>query len=351
VTRMQARATIPLAAALTLALALGACGASAQSTTASGPRSKATSLSSAPRSATPAASASAGCGAKAPETLATAAGTVARRIYEGELGGSETRGDQRQVETYAPLLNALAAGSRPAIKAAVTSLVFAHTHIVRLRVTRGTSVLADVGGPYILAPAGGTLRLHGRAIGRYVLSVQDDLGYVKLVTRFLGVPLVMRAGSQPVPVQGLAGGPGRIPDLGPVSYRGRSYEAFSFAARSFPDGPLRVSLLVPPSGSLAGASCAQIRASELGHAAQLISRRFSLSPASFPTYVKLVRMLTGGLVYVRSGARQLAGSTRPGPARLPRSGRLFYRGSSYLVSSFAAPSSVGPLRIYHLARA
>jgi hypothetical protein len=352
---MQVRATIRLAAALTVALALGACGASAQSTTTSGPRSQATSLGSAPRSAAPAtsasASSSAGCGAQAPATLATAVGTVARRIYEGELGGSETRADQRQVETYAPLLNAVAAGSRPAIKAAVTSLVFAHTHIVRLRVTHGSSVLADVGGPYILAPAGGTLRLHGRAIGRYVLSVQDDLGYVKLVTRFLGVPLVMRAGSQPVPVQGLAAGPGRIPDLGPVSYRGRSYEAFSFDARSFPDGPLRVSLLVPLSGSLAGTSCPQIRASELGHAAQLISRRFSLSPASFTTYVKLVRMLTGGLVYVRSGARQLAGSTRPGPARLPRSGRLSYRGSSYLVSSFAAPSSVGPLRIYHLARA
>ena len=159
---------------------------------------------------------------------------VARRIYEGELTGSETRSDQRQVESYAPLLNAVAAGDRAAIKAAVTSLVFAHTHIVRLRVTRGSRVLADVGGPYIIAPVGGTLRLHGRAIGRYVLSVQDDLGYIKLVTRFLGVPLAMRgwlaraAGRRP------RSGTRKIPDHGPVSYRGRSYEAFSFNARSFP---------------------------------------------------------------------------------------------------------------------
>jgi hypothetical protein len=331
---MSLRRTIHLAAAVATVLALAACGAAAESTNGR------TSAVLAPR-----------CGAAAPETLAGAAGTVARRIYEGELAGSETQSDQRQVEGYRPLLNAVASREGAAIRAAVTSLVYAHTHIVRLRVTNGSSsVLADVGGPYILAPVSGTLRLHGRAIGHYVLSVQDDLGYVKLVTRFLGVPLVLRAGSRAVPVEGLVPGPARIPDHGPVAYRGRPYEAFSFGARSFPGGPLRVSLLVPTSGSFAAMSCAQIRASELGHAAQLISRRFRLSPASFTTYIKLVRSLTDGLLYVRAGARELAGSTRPGPPRLPRSGALTYRGGSYLVTSFSAPSSVGRVRIYHLSR-
>lgn len=351
---MEARRTIQVAAAVTAALALGACGAAAETTTTARAPSRANASGPAPVPAASAASASASaparCGQQAPETLATTAGMVARRIYEGELAGSETRSDQRQVESYTPLLSAVAAGNGSAIKAAVTSLVFAHTHIVRLRVTRGSSVLADVGGPYIIAPVGGTLRLHGRAIGRYVLSVQDDLGYIKLVTRFLGVPLVMRAGSHPLPVEGLVAGPPKVPDHGPVSYRGRSYEAFSFNARSFPGGRLRVSLLVPLSGSLAAMSCPHIRAMELGHAAQLISRRFRLSPGSFTTYIKLVRSLTDGLLYVRSGARELAGSTRPGPPRLPRSGVLSYRGSSYVVTSFSAPSSVGPVRIYHLAR-
>jgi hypothetical protein len=345
---MEARRTIQVAAAVAAALALSACGAAAESIkTAQASGRGAAQLSAAPATSP---SASMRCGAQAPETLATTAGGVARRIYEGELAGSETLSDQRQVEGYAPLLNAVASGKRAAIAAAVTSLVFSHTHIVRLRVTRGASVLADVGGPEILAPVAGTLRLHGRAIGHYVLSVQDDLGYVKLVRRFLGVALVMRAGTRQVPVEGLLRpGPPRIPDHGPVAYRGRTYEAFSFDARSFPGGPLRVSLLVPLSGSLAAMSCPQIRAAELGHAAQLISRRFRLTPASFSTYIELVRTLTGGLLYVRSGTRELVGSTRPGPARLPRSGPLSYRGRAYLVSSFSAPSSLGPVRIYHLA--
>ena len=64
-----------------------------------------------------------------------------------------------------------------------------HWHIVRLRVERGGHVLADVGGPHVTAPVSGMLRAHGRTLGRYVMSVQDDLGYVKLVTRFIGAPI------------------------------------------------------------------------------------------------------------------------------------------------------------------
>jgi hypothetical protein len=289
------------------------------------------------------------CGPAAPEVLAHAAGQVARRIYEGELSGTETRSDQRQVEGYAPLLNAVAGGESAAIKSAVTTLVYSHTHIVRLRITRGSAVLADVGGPYIIAPVSGSLRLRGRTIAHYVLSVQDDLGYVKLVTRFLGVPLLMRAGTSPLPVEGLLSpGPSRVPAHGPVTYGHVLYEAYSFAARSFPGGPLRISLLVPAGSSLSAKTCAEIESTELGRAAQLISRRFTLSPASFDTYIKLVRTLTGGLLYIRSGSRQLAGSTAPGPRSLPDSGSVRYRRAVYDVYSFTVPSSVGPVRIYQL---
>jgi hypothetical protein len=342
---VKLRATTPAPSALLaaiLALGLTACGASAEpgrATVAAAPTATTTTPS-------PARTV---CGPAAPEVLARAAGMVAARIYAEELTGSETRIDQRQVEGFAPLLSALAAGNRAAVNAAVISLVYSHTHVVRLRVSRGATVLADVGGPHILAPVSGTLRLHGRTVGHYVLSVQDDVGYVKLVTRFVGVPLIMRAGSTPIPVEGLlAPGPASVPDHGPVTYRGVEYEAFSFNARSFPGGPLRISLLVPVPGSLSARSCAVIKSAELGRVAQLISRRFKLSPASFSAYIKLVRTLTGGLIYIRAGTRQLAGSTRPAPRRLPSSGPVSYAGRSYEVSSFLAPTSVGQVRIYQL---
>jgi len=337
---MSSRVASRLPACVLAAMAVGACGASAQ------PSAPAVAV-----SAAAAPLARPDCGPAAPEVLAHSAGEVATRIYGAELSSSETQGDQRQVEGNGPLLSAVAGGNRGEIEAAVTSLVYSHTHIVRLRITTGSTVLADVGGPYILAPISGRLRLNGRTIAHYVLAVQDDLGYVKLVTRFLGVPLAMRVGSRQLPIEGLlAPGPASIPAHGPVTYRHVRYQAVSFGARSFPGGPLRISLFVPVPASLSARSCSEIKSAELAHAAQLIAERFSLSPASFSGYLKLVRTLTHGLLYVRSGSRQLAGSTRPGPSSLPSSGSVRYRGVTYEVSSFLAPSSVGQLRIYQLVR-
>src|SRR6476646_9232863 len=102
--------------------------------------------------------------ANAPEVLANAAGTVAQRIYAAEVRSSETTVDKQQIESDGPLLSAVESGEHGAIEAAVHTLVFSHTHIVRLRVTRGSHVLSDIGGPYILAPVSGTLRSHGRTI-------------------------------------------------------------------------------------------------------------------------------------------------------------------------------------------
>jgi len=289
------------------------------------------------------------CGVAGPEVLATTAGTVAERIYAAEVRSSETASDKRQIEGDAPLLSAMESGDHEAIRTAVHRLVYSHTHIVRLRVSRGSELLYDEGGPYILAPIAGRLRLHGKEVGHFVFSVQDDLGYVKLVTRFIGAPLVLRTDSGQVPVEGLLSpGPDAIPDHGPVSYGASTYEAYSFKAQAYPSGRLRVSLLLPVSASLQAKTCAQIKAQELGLVAQRISRRFQLSGAAFAPYIKLVHTMTHALVYIRSGGRTLAGSSHDAPAKLPDSGALRFHGAHYEVASFAAPASGGSVRVFVL---
>lgn len=318
-------------AVVALSIALGACGAAESTHGSSG------SLGGAP------------CGAGAAEVLGRTEGAVATRIYSAELSSSEVSADRREVESYEPLLMAVAADDLSAIKQAVTNLVYSGTHIVRLRITSGSQVLADVGGPYIIAPVTGSLRLRGRTLAHYVLSVQDDLGYVKLETRFIGAPLVMRAFGQGVPIEGLlAPGPASLPENGPVRYRGIDYQAFSFNAKAYPSGTLRISLLAPLPAGLTGKSCLAIESAELGTVAQRISRRFTLTPSDFSTYVTLTDTMTDGLLYIRSGSQQLAGASSPGPARLPDAGIVRYRGSTYAVSSFAAPTSVGQVRVYEL---
>jgi hypothetical protein len=283
------------------------------------------------------------------EVLAHTAGSVAERIYAAEVRSSETSSDKRQIESNGALLSAMQSGDRAAIHAAVHSLVYSNTHIVRLRVSRGSELLDDEGGPYILAPISGTLRLHGKEVGHFVFSVQDDLGYVKLVARFIGAPLVLRTDSGNVPIEGLLSpGPASIPDHGPVTYRGASYQAYSFKADAYPSGRLRVSLLLPLARSLARQSCDEIKSAELGLVAQRISRRFALSSSTFAPYIRLVRTLTHALVYVRVGSRTPAGSTHATPAKLPSAGALRWHGIAYEVSSFAAPTSAGQARVYVL---
>lgn len=328
------------------ALALAACGGSGSGTGASSSRPA---LGEGSASA-PARSASGPpCGRAAREVFAASVGLVARRIYKRELDGPGVRADRRQVETYAPLLKALGGGSRAAVRAAVTSLVYSHTHVVRLRVTRSAAVLADVGGPYILAPVAGVLSLGGRTVGHYLLSVQDDLGYVKLETRLIGVPLVLYRGSERVPLEGtVTASSASIPVHGSVAYGGASYDVYSFTAQAFPRGRLRISLLVPASGSAAGESCEQIKLAELDAIAERIWRRFRLAGAPPAQYVQSIRSLTGGLAYVRVGSRQIAGITEPGPPRLPTEGTVSYRGVRYAVTSYLADTAAGRARFYQL---
>jgi hypothetical protein len=338
--RRTRRGTCAAALAM-LSLAALPAGALAASPTA--PATPTAPVTPTPTPAEPAPSAACVSGAA---VLANTAGAVAQRIYASEVSSSEVSSDKRQIESYAPLVQAVERNDRAALATAVHTLVYSHTHIVRLRVSVGSTLLFDEGGPYILAPVEGKLRSHGKEVGHFVFSVQDDLGYVKLETRFIGAPLVLRTESGQVPIEGLlTPGPASIPDRGAVSYKGASYEAYSFDAAAYPSGRLRISLLLPIAASLAAKTCDRIKAEEMGLIAQRISRRFTLSRSSFAPYVHLTQTLTHTLVYVRKGPQKLAGG---GPAKLPSSGPLSYHGTKYEVSSFAAPASGGQVRVYVL---
>ena len=77
-----------------------------------------------------------------------------------------------------------------------------------------------------------------------MLSIQDDEGYLRLAKRLVGLDVLMQMGSQLVK-NSLGPNPGRVPQSGLYHYRGHSFRVFTLAARSFPSGPLRISVLVP----------------------------------------------------------------------------------------------------------
>jgi hypothetical protein len=188
------------------------------------------------------------CGASSEDTVVNTLTRVANLIYEGETG-LRTHVQIRRVQRNGALLQAVAQNDPLATAAAVKALL--HQHIVRLRVSAAGHLLSDVGGPFVLAPVTAPLRLHGQRIGSFVLSIQDDEGYLRLAKRLAGLSVLMymeptRPGGPPRLVKNSLGpSPGQVPAQGRYRYRGANFRVFTIEAKAFPSGPLHIRVLVP----------------------------------------------------------------------------------------------------------
>jgi hypothetical protein len=182
------------------------------------------------------------------------------------------------------------------------------------------------------------------------MSVQDDLGYEKLVTRFTGLPIELYRNGTPLMGRDIAPrqAPEHLPAQGtPITVSGAKFVTLTYPVLAFPAGQIEVMLAIPAaSAALGQASCAEVNAQTYGeisvHVAMLINLRDSAG-----TYVMLDHEFDPDkLTFVRSGSMQLAGSDGlPGPAAIPDSGSVSYEGHAWLVYSFLARHST---RVYIL---
>ncbi|HEY5286587.1 MAG TPA: hypothetical protein VIJ50_05740 [Solirubrobacteraceae bacterium] len=186
------------------------------------------------------------CAATPAETAVDAIGETAKRIYREEQSGAATRAVVRDFETSRPFQEAVATGNQAATRAAIVKFFEGTLHVVRVRATLGEKLVADVGGPHVLAPVRGDVRnAHGRVVGHFLLSVQDDLGYVILAQRFAGAQAFLYEDRQLV-LGSTSPSPLSIPKHGEMLFDGTHYRTYSFTAEAFPKGQLEVSLLIPP---------------------------------------------------------------------------------------------------------
>ena len=187
------------------------------------------------------------CGATAGDTRAATIGLVGRNLIRAEAQGPTATQALKHAAGTPAFRRAIAAGDPTAVRAAIIGFFRdSRFHIVRVRAWKGTRLITDVGGPYVLSPASAAIRgPGGQIVGRFMLSVQDDTGFIKLMHRFTGADVVLHAGATTVPGSNLSPGPPFAPGLQSVTYRGRRLRAYGFSAPAFPSGRLRVSLLVP----------------------------------------------------------------------------------------------------------
>jgi hypothetical protein len=286
---------------------------------------------------------SAPCGSAAAATLGAVDAAVLDHVHANEQNGTEVSADLAHVRSAGDLLAALAAHDAHAVTAAVTRLVLhPHWHIVRLRVLDSHGrVVADVGGRYVIAPVGGTLRSGSTTLGSFQMSVQDDIGVAKLESRFVGDPIGMYVGGRLVASLGAAF-PASTPTAGTLG----SDLVVTRAYGSFPSGTLTAVLLVaPPSLSLAHESCAALRAGEFARVAGRFAALAHSLASNWYGYAATVHLYSGALVFVRDGGRQLGSSSGAGPATIPASGTVVYGGATWLVASLAPRP---PTRVYVL---
>jgi hypothetical protein len=288
------------------------------------------------------------CGAASAATIGAVDASVVAHIYANELAGTEVRADLQHVMSASDLSAAVSVANAQATLAAATRIVYhRHWHIVRLRVTdRRGRLLADVGGPYVTAPVTGEITSGGRVVGRFVMSVQDDYGVVKLEYRFVGDPVAIYVGSKPVSVYGTVTFPTGVPPGPTVTLAGITYRVQTQTLTAFPTGTIRlVQLVAPPPASVSAKPCAIVRANEYGHVALWLARLASDLPDNYTGYASAVHTFSGALVFVRIGSRRIASSGGAGPNTLPLSGSVSYEGHTWLVYSFQ-PSP--PARVYLL---
>ena len=293
-----------------------------------------------------------GCGSATQATIDAGYSAASWKIYEGELYNPEVGEDARHVERSQALTSALATGNASAVLASTRALVYhLRWHIVRLRVLSASGqLLADVGGPYILAPVRGVLSYRGAVVGRFVMSVQDDLGYTKLVSRFTGLPVEVYGQGRPLVGEGFPVGevPAQQPVDGSTIYvAGVKSRALTFNVKAFPTGQSAVVLAVPLAGvTQTRSSCLAVKASVYTSIAAGLARQLEL-PSDVSALVTVDHEFDPDkLMFVYEGAIPLLGS--PGfalPRHLPTSGQVTYGGRRWLVTSFAP---VVGLRVYLL---
>jgi hypothetical protein len=151
---------------------------------------------------------------------------VARRIYSSERDGSAVRASLRRI-SHDP---AAMRGSRSEL---LRQLFLPGFHVVRLRVVRGSRV-ADVGGRFVV---------DGPSSGGLTISIQDVLGYVKLVSKLTGQGVVVRGKPGHVVASSPAFVHASLPASGSVSVDGHEYLVRSFVEPGFAGEKLRIWLL------------------------------------------------------------------------------------------------------------
>jgi hypothetical protein len=185
--------------------------------------------------------------ARCPTPAATSRATVALKAavarYRTESRGKTIHADLRQIAHDSILLAALRKGDlRAALAQANRQLV---RHVVRIRVLQGSRVLVDA-NPASFDVGGAETALYardGRLLGQLQITVQDVIGFIKLVHKLNAADVVVRGARHEVRTSLPAAARLSLPRSGCRRIGTREYVVRTFQEAGFAGDPLTISVL------------------------------------------------------------------------------------------------------------
>ena len=174
---------------------------------------------------------------------------TAQRQYSFEIHGGAAFAALHQVGRDQTLLRLLRSGNVSATRSYVQrefAAVWYHKHISRMRILQGSRVLVEVGVPFVVAPVHMTLRgPGGQNLGTLQVSIQDEIGFVRLIHRHHPVDVVVRGQRRgqletSLPAAAHVG----LPANGSVTIAGQRYRVSSFREMAWNHEPVTVSILM-----------------------------------------------------------------------------------------------------------
>lgn len=159
---------------------------------------------------------------------------TARHIYANEMNGARVHADLRMVATDGALLADLRRGALAAAQARAYHDMVGKpmAHITRISVVRGHGALINAvwndNGSFVVAPLTERLDANGDNLGTLLVSVQDIIGYIKLIHAYTGAQAVVRGTSGQARASMPAALARPLPSAGEVTIAGARYRVGSF---------------------------------------------------------------------------------------------------------------------------
>jgi hypothetical protein len=199
--------------------------------------------------ATPAAHATAVVHTASRPSRIDAVTAAAKRLYSAEVHGTHALDTRDGVGSDPKLLALLGSGNMAAVRAYVTSeyrRVWYHWHVSYLSITRGSQTVMNIGVPFVMPGPKMTLRgPGGRVLGTLRISMQDEIGFVRLMRRIHPTVQVVVRGRGPAHLRTSLSraASARLPLSGSATIGGHHYLVRSFHEVAWGGEPVTIWIL------------------------------------------------------------------------------------------------------------